>query len=142
MDPDIDFGALFAEFDTFLMGRKTFEVTGAQSAPGSKTIVCSRTLRAEEHPGVTVLSELSAESVERIRSEATKDIWLYGGGELFRRLLELGCVDTVEPAVIPTLLGGGRPFLPAPAVRRRLSLRDHRLYPKSGIVLKYDVLQG
>jgi RibD C-terminal domain len=25
MDPDIDFGALFAEFDTLLIGRKTFE---------------------------------------------------------------------------------------------------------------------
>ena len=25
MDPDIDFGALFERFDTFLMGRRTFE---------------------------------------------------------------------------------------------------------------------
>ena len=24
MDPDIDFGALFEQFDTFLMGRRTF----------------------------------------------------------------------------------------------------------------------
>ena len=32
MDPDIDFGALFAEFDTILLGRRTFE-TMAGSAP-------------------------------------------------------------------------------------------------------------
>jgi len=25
MDPDIDFGALFEQFDTFLLGRRTFE---------------------------------------------------------------------------------------------------------------------
>ena len=141
MDPDIDFGALYAEFDTFVMGRKTFEVTGGHSAPGTKTIVFSRTLRPQDHPGVTILSDLSAETIARIRREAAKDIWLYGGGELFARFLELGCVDTVEPAVIPILLGSGRPFLPSPAVRRRLSLTEHRHYSKSGIMLlKYDVL--
>jgi dihydrofolate reductase len=30
MDPTIDFGALFSEFDQFLMGRKTFESLRAQ----------------------------------------------------------------------------------------------------------------
>src|ERR687897_159109 len=29
MDPDIDFGAMFERFDTFLMGRRTFERTGS-----------------------------------------------------------------------------------------------------------------
>jgi len=28
MDSEIDFEALFAQFDTFLMGRRTFEVSG------------------------------------------------------------------------------------------------------------------
>jgi dihydrofolate reductase len=65
----------------------------------------------------------------------------FGGGELFRSLLELGCVDTVEPAIIPVILDGGRPFLPGPALRRRLSLTETRVYEKSGIVLlKYDVI--
>ncbi len=26
MDPDIDFGAYFAQFDAFLLGRKTYEL--------------------------------------------------------------------------------------------------------------------
>ena len=38
MDPDIDFGALFAQFDTFIMGRKTFETAGPGSPvpPGAR----------------------------------------------------------------------------------------------------------
>ena len=28
MDPDIDFDALLAQFDTFLMGRRTYETSG------------------------------------------------------------------------------------------------------------------
>jgi len=34
MDPDIDFGALMSRFDTFLVGRKTYEVMLAQGEAG------------------------------------------------------------------------------------------------------------
>jgi dihydrofolate reductase len=140
-DPDIDFQALLDQYDTFLMGRRTFEVAGGAGSPGMKTFVFSRSLHQEDHPGVTIVSERIRETLDELRGQPGKDIWLFGGGELFRSLLELGCVDTVEPAVIPVVLGGGRPFLPAPAVRRSLSLTEQRVYEKSGIVLlKYDVV--
>jgi dihydrofolate reductase len=142
MDPDIDFQALFDEFDTLLMGRRTFEVAGAE-APTMKTFVFTRALHQEEHPHVTIVSNQVRETLDDLRAQPGKDIWLYGGGELFRSLLELGCVDTVEPAIIPVLLGGGRPFLPSPAAHHRLSLTAQRVYEKSGIVLlKYDVVPG
>jgi dihydrofolate reductase len=140
-DPDIDFQALYDEFDTLLMGRRTFEVAGAELPPGMKTFVFSRFLRRVDHPGVTIVSEHVKETVDHLRAQPGKDIWLFGGGELFRSLLELDCVDTVEPAVIPVVLGGGRPFLPGPAIRRRLTLTGSRVYEKSGIVLlKYTVV--
>ena len=140
MDPDIDFGALFDQFDTLLMGRRTFEVAGGDAPPGMNTVVFSRSLRPEDHPGVTIVSDRVKETIDELRSRPGKDIWLFGGGELFRSLLELDCVDTVEPAVVPVILGGGRPLLPSPAVRRRLALIDQHVYPKSGIVLlRYDI---
>lgn len=58
-----------------------------------------------------------------------------GDGELFRTLLEARLVDTVEPAIIPVLLGSGIPLLPPPAQQTTLRLTKHRLYPKSGIML-------
>ena len=141
MDPDIDFGALFAEFDTLLMGRRTYEVSGAVS-PEMKVFVFSRSLRQEDHPGVTIVSDRVKETVEELRAQPGKDIWLFGGGELFRSLLELDCVDTVEPAVIPVLLGGGVPLLPGPFGKRSLSYAGQHLYKKSGIVLlRYDVVK-
>jgi dihydrofolate reductase len=133
-DPDIDFEAMYAEFDTFLMGRRTYEIAGEYTA-GRNVVVVSRTLEPSAHPDITIVSDNLEQAVEELRAKDGKDIWLYGGGELFRSLLELDCVDTVEPAIIPILLGGGVPFLPTPAVRKRLVLEDHRLYPKSGIML-------
>lgn len=142
MDPDIDFAALFAEYDTFLMGRRTFEVAGGMLPSGGNVIVYSRTLRPEDHPDVTILPAPDKGMLDELRAQPGKDIWLYGGGELFRTLLELDCVDTVEPAIIPVLVGGGRAFLPAPAERCRLSLTGRRVYEKSGIVLlQYDVVR-
>lgn len=141
MDPDIDFNALFNEFDTLLMGRRTFETAGG-TFPGMKVVVFSRTLDQADHPGVTVVSDNVKETVDALRAQPGKDIWLYGGGELFRTLLALDCVDTVEPAIIPVVIGGGRPLLPSPGPKCSLVLTGQKVYQKSGIVLlTYDVVK-
>jgi dihydrofolate reductase len=137
MDPEIDFGALMNQFDTLLMGRKTFEASQAMGGafPGMKSIVVSRTLRPEDHPGVDVIASDVEESVERLRKQPGKDIWLFGGSALFRSLLDAGLVDTVEPAVVPVLLGSGIPMAVWSSKRAALTLIGHRLYKSSGIML-------
>jgi len=145
MDPDIDFAALMAPFDTFLIGRKTFEMMrqmgdAAPPAPGIQNIVFSRTLRPEDCPGAT-LSNDAVRVVAGLRTKPGKDIAVFGGGELFRSLLAAGLVDQISVSVIPVLLGGGVPLLPPPADRARLKLNTHRVYEKTGTVgLAYDIV--
>jgi dihydrofolate reductase len=144
MDPEIDFRALFDQFDTFLMGRRTFEGIGGAGGggqPGVQTIVFSRTLRQEDYPNVTIVSENPEDVLADLRSNPGKDIWLFGGGSLFRSLLEARLVDGVEVSVIPVLLGEGVPLLPPkPSSERfRLRLASSRTL-KTGIVsLEYAV---
>jgi dihydrofolate reductase len=144
-DPDIDFNALFNEFDTFLIGRRTFEAMAGYGQgggmPGKKSYVFSRTLQPSDCPGATLVADDFVETVTRLREEPGKDIWLFGGGELFRSLLAAGLVDTVEVAVIPVLLGGGIPLLPSPSQRAHLTLTGHRIYNKTGIVLLQYAVQ-
>jgi dihydrofolate reductase len=138
MDPEIDFGEIFNRFDTLLMGRRTFEAAramGEGSMPGKKIVVVSKTMRPEDHPDLTILGADLADGLTRLKAEPGKDIWLFGGGSLFRSLLDLGMVDTVEAAVIPVLLGGGAPFLPPRGERTRLTLSRSRIYQSTGIVL-------
>ena len=110
-DPAIDFAAIFAEYDTCLMGRKTYEVASEKSKSwdksGQRWIVVSTTLRPEDHPAVTILSRDIERSAADLKAEPGKDIWLLGGGVLFRTLLDAGLVDTVEVEVIPAMLGSG-----------------------------------
>jgi len=144
MDPEIDFAALAARFDTYLIGRKTFDMMQrlkdqAPPTPAIRQIVFSRTLRPGDFPDVTI--EPAAEPVvARLREEAGKEIAVFGGGELFRSLLAAGLVDAIEVSVIPVLLGGGIPFLPPPSERAALTLRKHRVYAKTGTIgLEYDI---
>jgi dihydrofolate reductase len=139
MDPDIDFAALFARYDTLLMGRHTYLGLGASGGTGMfggmRIVVASRTLSPAEHPRVTVIGSDLGAQVAALKEEPGRDIWLFGGGALFASLLAAGLVDTVEPAVIPVLLGGGVPLLPPPAAQTPLTLTDHRVYPRTGTVL-------
>lgn len=140
-EPEFDFEALHAQFDTLLMGRRTFQIirdTG-QSFRGKRVIVASRSTRQEDFPDVEVVAEGLESRIRELRAEPGLDIWLYGGGRLFSQLLAWDLVDTVEPAIIPVLLGGGVPFLPQPAVRRRLTLNAHKAYPGGMVLLEYSV---
>ena len=146
-DPDYDFTALFAQFDTLLIGRKTYELTcrpGAPPMPGMDIYVFSRTLRSDDCPGVTV-SAAPRETIQQIKACPTtdKDIWLFGGAALFASLLELNLVDTVEVVVAPVILGGGIPLLTGRSSRTCLRLTNSKAYPKSGIVrLEYAVISS
>jgi dihydrofolate reductase len=140
-DREIDFRALYRQFDTLLVGRRTFEAApSAFRIPGMQTFVLSRTLRQRDYPEVSIVGEKCEEAMAALRSKKSgKDIWLFGGGLLFRSLLDAGLVDAVEVAVSPVLLGGGIPLLPPPAKQVKLKLTGHTVY-KAGIVsLEYAV---
>ena|SRR5436190_9775961 len=119
MDPDIDFSALARQFDTFLIGRKTFDVmkrmgNEARSMGGITNIVLSRTLRQEDYPRVRIESD-AARLVTELRTQAGRDIAIFGGGI---------------------------PLLPPPAGRAQLKLRGQKVYQKTGTIgLEYDILR-
>lgn len=136
-DPEVDFAALYRQFDTALVGRRTFEYMlkhGSSSIPGMKLFVFSRRLRQSDHPAVTVVGDHPEQVVAEIRAQTGKDIWLFGGGELFSCLAGHNLVDTVEVAIMPVLLGTGILLAPRLAAPAKLKLTGHKIY-KSGIVL-------
>jgi dihydrofolate reductase len=140
-DPTIDLAAMFQSFDTMLVGRRTYEVMkrGQEvSTFGMDVYVASRTLRPEDEPNVTVVSDPTA-TVAALRERPGKDIWLMGGGDLFRSLLDAGLVDAVEVAIVPILLGQGIPLLAPPARPTRLQLTDTHRYSSGIVIMSYTV---
>lgn len=142
-DPEVDFPAIWAQFDTFVMGRRTY--TAAKARLGEDAfqrgtyIVFSRTMKPSDHPGVTVVSDLNEDWYRKLKNQGGKDIWLFGGSQLFRSFLNAGYIDTVEVSVIPVLLGDGIPLLPPPYTPVKLNLVKNKVYGSGRISLEYEV---
>ena len=145
MDPEIDFAGIMNQFDTFLIGRKTFDAMNrmgdSRSSKGITQIVFSRTLKQSDYPDVRIESD-AERVVKELKTKSGKDIAIFGGGELFRSLLAAGLVDRIEMSVIPVLLGAGIPVFPPPG-RVALKLRAQRVYENTGTLgLEYDILKA
>ena len=142
-DPAVDFAKIYESVDTVLLGRRTYELTRQPGAPpwpqGWQIYVFSRTLPPEEHPGVTVVRVDAGPRVAALRAAPGREIWLFGGGSLFRSLLGAKQVDLVEVMVVPVLLGAGIPLLEPGAPQSRLALEQVERYPSGLLSLRYRV---
>lgn len=142
-DPEVDSAADFSRYDTLLIGRRTFDVmraNGQPTFPGKKNYIFSRTLTRADIPKSSILSATPEQTTTELRNQPDngKDIWLFGGSELFRTLVTAHLVDEIELAVIPILLGSGIPLLTA-GRHLPLTLTHHKIY-KSGILyLTYSI---
>ena len=139
MDEAIDFAAMFEEFDTFVMGRKTWDVSAktefGDMFAGKEVIVFSRTLKVSPRPGVTIVNTSPVDAVRELKQKPGKDIWLFGGGSMFRTLVDAGLVDSVEVAIMPVLLAQGVPLLSPGARITGMKLDKCKTLPASGIVM-------
>ncbi|ROT38214.1 dihydrofolate reductase [Sodiomyces alkalinus F11] len=156
-DERIDFAALYAEFDVFVMGRKTYHVMrsfAAQSSDdplaGKRVFVVSRTLEKPQdgdNSDITIVGDDFLDVIRRLREEEDgKDVWLMGGGELVAACLEAGLVDSIEAAVMPVVLGDGIKMIaslsPGESNRSwRLRLRGVDQLDSGILMTRYDVLK-
>lgn len=143
IDPEIDFAAIWAKFDTLLMGRRTYEPAlerlGQSAFTGKRVFVCSTRLKPQEHPTVTIVPDVTRTWIRSLKAERGQDIWLMGGGTLFRKLLDLGEVDSISVMIIPVLLGNGTPMLPPPYHPTVLALSAHKVYKSGTISATFDI---
>jgi dihydrofolate reductase len=142
-DPTINLSATYDTVDTVLLGRRTYELTQQPGAPpwptGWHIYVFSRTLVPQQDPAVTIVSDDPGTTVAGLRAGPGREIWLFGGGSLFRSLLAAKQVDIVELTVSPVLLGGGIPLVEAGAPLTRLALVHSHSYPSGVVTLRYEV---
>jgi dihydrofolate reductase len=116
-DGDYNYTEFFAEIDTMLMGRKSFEaVSGFSPFPytGKRVVVCSRTIQQTDvpqnlQPLLEVRNEPLPEVLHQLEQTGTQHIYA-DGGQLITSLLELGLVDEMTLTRVPVLLGSGIPL--------------------------------
>ena len=143
-DPEVDADADFSRYDTLLIGRRTFDVMRAHGQPifpGKENYIFSRTLTPADIPKSSILSATPEQTTAELRNQPAngKDIWLFGGGELFRTLLAAHLVDELELAILPVLLGSGIPLLSGQH-RVQLRLEQQKTYRNGTLSATYSIL--
>ena len=150
-DIGASFGALMADTDTFLLGRKTY-VTHAQAfeplpagdffgdmmnAP--KKYVVSKTLKDPIWRNTTIIRDNVVAAVRKLKAEPGKNILTDGSSQLVHELIANDLVDELHLLLYPLTLGGGKKVLPE-GTMAKFSLKSATPYP-TGVVGLHYVLQ-
>lgn len=141
-DQDYGMAQFFASVDTVLMGRKSHDLLvrmGQKSYGDFRNVVFSRSPKDPAPEQVEWVTENAAEFVNALKREPGKDIWLFGGGELFMSLLDSGVVDDVTVALHPIVLGSGLSLYPGEWGSTRLQLMDVESFTTGLVLLMYRV---
>lgn len=132
--------------DAKILGRQTFDASvrmGATFSGDDVHYVFSRRPSPASVPaGVEFVTEPIGAFVERLRTQAGKDIWMMGGGEIIASFLDERGIDEFIISVIPTFIGEGIPLI-APRHRDvQLHLLSVQRFSDGVVQLHYQVRQS
>ncbi len=100
--------------DITLMGYKTYKAVVDFGIPfpypDKTNFVFSRNHQNVENNPVTFIDEDAVQFVRNLKATEGKDIWLIGGGEINRILLNADLVDQIIVTILPVILGSGIPM--------------------------------
>lgn len=115
------FGQIFADADTLLLGRKTWQIHGEAFEPnpegdpfsGFKKYVVSSTLKsADGWRDSNLISKDAINEIRKLKSQPGKNIIMDGSSVLMHGLIENDLVDEYALHVYPLVLGIGKRLFP------------------------------
>ena len=147
------FGALMAETDAFLLGRRTYVVHAQAFEPmppgdpfgdmmnAPKKYVVSRTLKEPIWRNTTIIRDNVIESVRALKAEPGKNILTDGSSQLVHALFAHDLVDELHLLLYPLALGRGKRVLPD-GVLTKFRLESAASYPTGVVGLHYARERG
>lgn len=140
------FGQIFADADTLLLGRKTWQIHGEAFEPnpaedpfsGFRKYVVSTTLRsAEGWRDSSIISGNVIEEIRRLKDGPDKNIIMDGSSVLLHALIENDLVDEYALHVYPLVLGTGKRLFPE-GKRVNLKLVESSALPTGVVYQRYQ----
>lgn len=135
--------SLHQEYDTVLMGRRTYEfgfqfdVTNPY--PWLKQYVLSRTMESSPDANVTLVSGDALDFVRGLKQEPGKAIYLCGGAELATSLFAAQLIDEVIVKLNPVVFGAGISLFTDGIQQTALELTKSKVYSNGVVLLHYRV---
>ena len=144
------------EIDAIIYGRVSYEmwgsyIPGAESSDFEKEFyeivskktkyVCTTDIEKEFDGNPIIIANELAATINKLRAEQGKDIWLFGGARLITSFANLQLIDEIRLAIMPVILGAGKPLFQD--IKERINLNLLRTNSdKHGVTsLYYEVVK-
>lgn len=132
------------EFDTVLMGRKTYEFgykfgmeAGYVPYPTMQNCVFSNNLKINNLVSNLAIYPLDITIIDNLKQQDGKDIYLCGGGALAEWLLENQKIDILKVKLNPLILGNGTKLFGNSKQKNTLELLNSNVYENGLQILTY-----
>jgi dihydrofolate reductase len=142
-------GALVADADTMLLGRRTYEEfagywatqTGpmAEAMNGIRKIVASRTLTGAAWANSEIPDGDLVQRLTELKQTPGRNINMSGSISIVRALLEAGLVDDLHLMVFPVVLGDGIRLFPEQGKRVDMTLEGATTFHTGLVHLHYRI---
>ena len=134
------------EFDTVIMGRKTYEfgyqyglTPGQLAYPHMQHYIFSSSLQFKnKYPSLHVC-ELDLGFIQELKSQEGSDIYLCGGGQFAAWLLEKEMIDVVKIKLNPIVLGSGVRLFGHSEKAFTLELKESKRYDDNLQISSYTI---
>ncbi len=138
-DADYGMNEFLDSVDTVILGRKSYDVLldFGPPYPDKKIYVFTRTEKHTTYQNVKFVEGDIPAFVSSLIKEPGKDIFLFGGAEIIRVLLEKDLVDGMLLSVHPIILGSGLPLFSKLSGYKKLKLSNSIKYPSGLMQLHY-----
>jgi dihydrofolate reductase len=118
---DHGYNEMIENTDVIVMGRKTYdEILGFGidwPYENCKTFVVTGKLGFVPSTGNTfVLNKIDSGTIDFLKNQSSKNIWLSGGGSLVTQFLNLNLIDEMTISIVPLILGKGIRLFPGEPV--------------------------
>jgi dihydrofolate reductase len=148
---------LLRDFDTFVYGRKTYQlmvpfwpdIAKTNSAPTKamkdfaqaftavkKIVVFSRSLENVEQKNASIVRTNLRDEILELKKQEGKNI-LTGGVDIPTQLIELGLVDEYYFVIQPLVVGEGRRLLENSSLMEKLKLVESKVFASGCVALRY-----
>ena len=152
----IELNNFLNEIDTILYGRVSYETWGNYTPPEDRLeseknfynrvnemtkYVFSSSKNKFEGNAILVQSNIE-QTIKDLKRQPGKNIWLYGGAGLITTFMNLNLIDEIRMAIMPIVLGAGKPMFNDVKDRVKLNLIDVKKSSAGIVALYYDRLNG
>ena len=152
---------LLSKVDALLFGRVTYQLmaeywpAAASNSSTSKSdleiankmnnlpkIVFSKTLQKVEWNNSTLVKEIIAEEISKMKQQSGKDMVIFGSGSIVSTFMQLGLIDEYRIILNPIVLGNGNPLFKGINGKQNLKLLNAKVFDSGIVILFYEPAQA